>query len=174
MYLKNILIKFDREHSPAVVKKELNKILDRFKSDKIKDYFNSIAQLHSKWNFKKLRAEVTVAQAVIARDLKDKIREEGLRLSIDEYRPSRHEGRKEERIAAALEHRYENQDMIHFRGGYTEVLEEELVLSRPAHDDVKDALASAVEIAIKPKSTSSNRDLIGNVVNIRQSRFGGH
>ena len=148
--------------------------IDRFKSDKIKDYFNSIAQLHSKWNFKKLRAEVTVAQAVIARDLKDKIREEGLRLSIDEYRPSRHEGRKEERIAAALEHRYENQDMIHFRGGYTEVLEEELVLSRPAHDDVKDALASAVEIAIKPKSTSSNRDLIGNVVNIRQSRFGGH
>lgn len=147
--------------------------IDRFKTDKINDYFKAIAQLHSKWSFKKLRAEVTVAQAVIARDLKDRIREEGLRLSIDEFRPSRHEGRKEERIAAALEHRYENQDMIHFKGGYTDILEEELVLSRPAHDDVKDALASAVEIAIKPKSMRNRDELFGNVVNIRNSRFGG-
>ena len=148
--------------------------IDRFKTDKINDYFKAISTLHSKWNFKKLRAEVTVAQAVIARDLKDRIREEGLRLSIDEFRPSRHEGRKEERIAAALEHRYENQDVIHFKGGYTEILEEELVLSRPAHDDVKDALASAVEIAIKPKSLRNKDDFFNNVVNIRQSRFGGY
>lgn len=39
MYLKNILIKFDREHSPAVVKAELAKILDRFKSDRGKSSF---------------------------------------------------------------------------------------------------------------------------------------
>ena len=147
--------------------------IDRFKTDKINSYFKSISELHSKWSFKKLRAEVTVAQAVIARDLKDRVREEGLRLSIDEYRPSRHEGRKEERIAAALEHRYENQDMIHFKGGYTEILEEELVLSRPAHDDVKDALASAVEIAIKPKSLRNRDEFLSNVVNIRKNRFGG-
>ena len=147
--------------------------IDRFKSDKINDYFQAIAQLHSKWGFKKLRAEVTVAQAVIARDLKDRIREEGLRLSIDEFRPSRHDGRKEERIAAALEHRYENQDVIHFKGGYTDVLEEELILARPAHDDVKDALASAVEIAIKPKATYSRDDLFPNVVNLQRHRFGG-
>ena len=147
--------------------------IDRFKTDKINDYFKSIATLHSKWNFKKLRAEVTVAQAVIARDLKDRIREEGLRLSIDEYRPSRHEGRKEERIAAALEHRYENQDVIHFKGSYTDILEEELVLSRPAHDDVKDALASVVEIAIKPKSLRNRDELMNNVINIGSSRFGG-
>ena len=147
--------------------------IDRFKTDKINDYFKSIATLHSKWNFKKLRAEVTGAQAGIARDLKDRIREEGLRLSIDEYRPSRHEGRKEERIAAALEHRYENQDVIHFKGGYTDILEEELVLSRPAHDDVKDALASVVEIAIKPKSLRNRDELMNNVINIGSSRFGG-
>lgn len=39
MYLKNILLKFDREHSPVVVKKELNKILDRFKADRGKSAF---------------------------------------------------------------------------------------------------------------------------------------
>jgi len=147
--------------------------LDRFKTDKIKDYFDAIVHLHSKWGFKRLRAEVTVAQAVIARDLKDKIREEGLRLVIDEHRPNRNEGKKEERIASALEHRYENQDILHFMGGYTEILEEELVLARPAHDDLKDALASVVEIAVKPKSTKSKNELYSNVYNLKTSRFGG-
>ena len=96
-----------------------------------------------------------------------------MRLTIDEYRPSRHDGRKEERIAAALEHRYDNQDMIHFKGGYTDILEEELVLARPSHDDVKDALASAVEIAIKPKATHNKHELFNNVVNLNRNRFGG-
>lgn len=109
--------------------------IDRFRSDKISEYFSHIVALHSKWEFKKLRAEVTVAQAVIVRDLKDKMREEGLRLSVDEFRPSRSNGSKEERIAAALEHRYDNQSIWHFKGGYIDVLEEELVLSRPPHDD---------------------------------------
>lgn len=109
--------------------------IDRFKTDKISVYFEHVVSLHSKWEFKKLRAETTVAQSIIVRDLKDRMREEGLRLSIDEYRPTRKEGTKEERIAAALEHRYDNQTIWHFKGGYIDVLEEELVLSRPPHDD---------------------------------------
>ena len=124
--------------------------IDRFKADKISTYFDRLAQLHSKWNFRKLRAEVTVAQKLIVRDLKDEITRSGMMLSIDEFRPSRNEGSKEERIAAALEHRYENLSVWHYRGGYTSVLEEELVMNKPPHDDVKDALASAVEIAVKP------------------------
>lgn len=145
--------------------------IDVFKSDKIAEYFKHIVDLHSKWEFKKLRAEVTVAQAVIVRDLKDKMKEEGLTISIDEHRPTRNEGTKAERIAAALEHRYEQQQVWHFRGGYIDVLEEELVLARPPHDDIKDALASAVEIAVKPKRMS--RDEIGfNVVQFHP-RFGG-
>ncbi len=145
--------------------------IDRFKSDKILEYFEHIAALHSKWEFKKLRAEVTVAQAVIVRDLKDRLREEGLRLSIDEYRPTRSQGTKEERIAAALEHRYDNMSVWHFKGGYIDVLEEELILSRPPHDDVKDALASVVEIAVKPKKARYSEDF-QNVVQFN-SRFGG-
>ena len=143
-----------------------------FKSDKISEYFKQIAELHSKWEFKRLRAEVTVAQAVIVRDLKDKMREEGLSLSIDEHRPTRSEGKKEERIASALEHRYEGMHVWHFKGGYTDMLEEELVLARPPHDDIKDALASAVEVAIKPKrsrvdETSQNSNVAYH------PRFGG-
>jgi phage terminase large subunit-like protein len=146
--------------------------IEVFKSDKISEYFKNIAHLHSKWEFKKLRAEVTVAQAVIVRDLKDKLREEGLPLSIDEHRPTRNEGTKQERIASALEHRYDNQQIWHFKGGYTDVLEEELVLARPPHDDCKDALASAVEIAVKPKRRRDNDDVTSNVVSFHP-RFGG-
>lgn len=145
--------------------------IERFKTDRISVYFDNIARLHSKWDFKKLRAEVTVAQTVIVRDLKDKLREEGLRLSIDEFRPTRKEGTKEERIAAALEHRYDNQTIWHFKGGYIDILEEELVLTKPPHDDVKDALASVVEIAIKPKRSRNNEEKT-NVVQF-SSRFGG-
>jgi hypothetical protein len=146
--------------------------IDSFKTQKISEYFEHIAILHSKWEFNKLRAEVTVAQAVIVRDLKDKLREEGLRLSVDEFRPTRNEGTKQERIASALEHRYDNQQIWHFKGGYTDVLEEELVLARPAHDDIKDALASAVEIAVKPKRSRSSEFSGSNVVQFN-SRFGG-
>ncbi len=147
--------------------------IDRFKSDKISEYFSHIASLHAKWEFKKLRAEVTVAQKIIVNDLKEHIKKRGMRLSIEEFRPSSKEGTKEERIAAALEQRYDNQSIWHYRGGYTPVLEEELVLARPPHDDLKDALASAVEIAVKPKQSKSS-DELGLQYNLKpNSRFGG-
>lgn len=146
--------------------------IEAFKTDSISGYFDKVSSLHSKWEFKKLRAEVTVAQAMIVRDLKDKLREEGLRLSIDEFRPTRNEGTKQERIAAALEHKYENMTIWHFKGGYTDVLEEELIMARPAHDDIKDALASAIEIAVKPKSNRGSQERTSNVVQF-SARFGG-
>lgn len=147
--------------------------IDRFKTDKISVYFEHIKKLHSKWGFRKLRAEVSVAQAIIVNDLRDSMREEGLSVSIDAHRPTRHEGSKEERIASALEYRYDNQVIWHFKGGYIDVLEEELMLSRPAHDDIKDALASAIEIAIKPKKSRYSDDTaFGNIIPIH-SRFGG-
>jgi hypothetical protein len=145
--------------------------IDVFKSDKISEYFSHLVNLHSKWEFKKLRAEVTVFQAVIVRDLKDKMKEEGLSLSIEEHRPTRNEGNKEERIASALEHRYENMHIWHFKGGYTDMLEEQLILARPAHDDIKDALASVIGIAVKPKNVERNE--LRKQTNIYHPRFGG-
>ena len=146
--------------------------LDRFKSDKISEYFSHIIDLHSKWHFKKLRAEVTVAQAVIARDLRDKIKQEGLRLSIEEHRPSKSEGSKEERISAALEHRYDNLAVWHTEGGFTNILEEELVQARPKHDDLKDTLAMVVEMAVKPMRSRRDSTQRSSVLK-HHSRFGG-
>lgn len=147
--------------------------IDRFKTDKTLDYFKHVAALHSKWRFQKLRAEVSVAQKVIVNSIKDYVRKEGLRLSVDEFRPSKAEGTKEERIAAALEHLYDNLQMWHQEGGWTAVLEEELVLARPAHDDVKDALASAVEIAIAPAKSAGAAVKDFFTQTKATSRFGG-
>lgn len=147
--------------------------IDRFKSDRTSEYFLHIKQLHSKWRFNKMRAEVSVGQQVIVNSIKDYIQKDGLTLKVEEYRPSRKEGTKEERIAAALEHKYDNMEMYHLEGGWTSILEEELVLSRPPHDDIKDALASAMAIATPPPRNSgkSVQDFLGGPLN--RNRFGG-
>ena len=124
--------------------------IDRFKTDKTIEYFKHVAALHSKWNFKKLHAEVTAAQKVIVESIKSYIKKNGTTLSVIEYRPSKQEGSKEERIAAALEPKYDDYQVWHFEGGWTAVLEDELIKARPDHDDIKDALASAVSIAVNP------------------------
>ena len=143
----------------------------RFKTDRIKEYFDNILTAHSKWGFRKMRAEITVAQQAIVTELKENyIKPMGLPLSIDEYRPTRNEGDKEERISAVLEPRYENLQMWHYKGGNCQLLEEELVLRRPPHDDIKDALANAIAIAKAPMQ-HQQRQQQTNV--IYHSRFGG-
>jgi len=147
--------------------------IDRFKSDRVKEYYDHIARLHSTWRFSKLRAEVTVAQIVIVNGIKDYIKKNGLSLPVEEYRPSSKEGSKEDRMKAVLEPLYDNLQMWHREGGWTMDLEEELVQARPSHDDIKDSLASAISIAVKPKQSikSKMEDFI-NKPN-KTSRFGG-
>lgn len=147
--------------------------IDRFKEDRIAGYFEKILHMTNKWNLRKLRCEVTAAQATIVKDLKDNyIKAQGINLKILEHRPTSHSGSKEERIDAALSARYDNQMMWHYRGGNCQVLEEELLSYHPPHDDVKDALASAVEVAIKPSASKARQG--SSVVPIAtHPRFGG-
>jgi len=145
--------------------------MDRFKTDKIKTMFDHLVVMHQKWSFRKLRAEVTAAQSMIAGDFKDYIRQEGMSLSIDENRPTRNEGSKAERIAAILEPRYENLTVYHTKGGLTSALEEELILARPKHDDLKDTLASVVQIAVAPRGLGQLGVKKSNIV--YNTRFGG-
>jgi hypothetical protein len=147
--------------------------IDRYKAEKSIDHFKHVLDLHSKWGFKKLSAEVTAAQKILVEDIKDYAKKHALGLSVVEYRPSKVEGSKEERIAATLEWRYENMQMWHFEGGWTNVLEEELVLARPPHDDVKDALTSAISIAVKPAYGAYNKVKDFLTDNGPRSRFRG-
>lgn len=165
-YTAIVVIGIDSDHNRYVLD------IDRFKTDSISTYFEHILKAHTKWGFRKMRAEVTVAQQAIVRSLKDNyIKPRGLLLSIDEHRPSRADGDKEERISAILEPLYTNMQVWHYRGGNCQSLEEELVLRRPPHDDIKDSLANACAIAVAPKKYLTG-NMQNNVVKFH-SRFGG-
>lgn len=125
--------------------------IDRFKADKPSEYFKRILKLYEKWGFRKIRAEITAAQVVIVKDLKESyIKPLGLSLVIDEFRPSAREGTKDERVMAILEPKYSNRQIWHYVGGNCQTLEEELIFRSPLHDDCKDAFASAVDFAVAP------------------------
>lgn len=127
--------------------------IDRFKTDRIQDYFDHVIQLHNKYNFKKLRGEATVAQSVIVKYMKDKLASSGCPLHIEEYKPIKD---KEERMDAVLRPLYEENKIFHYRGGNCELLEAELLAAKPEHDDIKNAVADAVEIAVPPFEIFTN------------------
>ena len=146
--------------------------IDRFKTDRIAEYFSHILRLHEKWSFRKLRAEITAAQSVIVKDLKDNyVRPYGLLMSVDEFRPPAKVGGKQERIMAILQPKYDNLQIYHPKVGFTQVLEEELSSRAPAHDDVIDALANAIDVSVPPAKTQGNRGQT-NVIQFNK-RFGG-
>jgi hypothetical protein len=146
--------------------------IDRFKTDaKIKDYYDAILRMQIKWDFRKMRAECTAAQKAIVRELKNSyIVPNGLALSVEEHSPTRALGSKEERLKAILEPRYDNLSVWHYRGGHCQTLEDELILEHPPHDDVKNAVADAIDICIPP--ARMNRTTNDNVVTFN-TRFGG-
>lgn len=146
--------------------------IDRFKTNEISVYFDRLLRLHSKWAFRKVIAECTAAQSVIVNDLKiNYIRPYGLALSVEEFKPSRYLGAKEERIAAVLQPRYQNRQVWHYLGGWCQTLEDELVQIYPPHDDLKDTLATVISGCIPPSSTKLTSN--NNMYNYNQIRFGG-
>jgi phage terminase large subunit-like protein len=167
-YTAIAVIGMDSEHSVYILE------IDRFKTNKISEIFEHVLALHTKWDFRRLGCEITSGQKMIVQELKDSyIRPYGLMLSVVEIKHTRHQGSKEERIAAALEPRYDNHAVWHYKGGNCEILEEELMMEHPPHDDCMDALASVLEIAVPPSGRSS-RDRNGRSANIvTHERFGG-
>lgn len=147
--------------------------IERFKTDKISEYFSKILKLHQKWDFRKIRAEVTTAQQVIVNDLKQNyIRPHGLALSVEDFKPNRHQGSKEERIESILQPRYTNRQVWHYQGGNCQILEEELVLTNPPHDDVKDCLAACIDTCVAPSSVAQRTS--SNILPFNtNTRFGG-
>jgi hypothetical protein len=140
--------------------------IDRFRTNRISDMYERTIRCYRKWGFKKLRAEVTAAQSLIVQQFKDYMRQQNVPIIIDEHRPT---SNKEERVRAALEPRYTNQTIWHYKGGNCQTLEEELMVEHPEHDDIKDCLAAVVEIAKAPMKKVAWKT--NNVV--YSTRFGG-
>lgn len=166
-YTAIAVIGIDFEHNIYVLE------IDRFKTRKISEIYERILNLYVKWDFRKIGCEITSGQKMIVQELKDQyIRPNGLMLSVQDIKHTKHEGTKEERIAALLEPRYDNMSIWHYRGGNCEILEEELINFHPAHDDCMDALASAVSIAVPPSSARGSSQRLPTSV-ITHPRFGG-
>lgn len=145
----------------------------RFKTDSIKTYYEELLALYNKWRFKTLVAETAAAQQAIVKELKEAyLKPNGIMLTIKEQKPTRHEGTKEERMVAILEPIYDNMAVWHYRGGNCQILEDELVLQFPPHDDCKDALANAIAHVVAPAIRNEDRNKSGNVIKFHP-RFGG-
>jgi phage terminase large subunit-like protein len=144
--------------------------IDRFKTNKISVMYDRAEAVFRKWRFKKMRCEAVAAQRLIVQQFKDYMRGQSIVFTVDEYFPPKTMN-KAERIASILEPRYQNNQIYHYQGGNCQVLEEELLMNNPEHDDVKDCIAAAVEIA-KPTIGSNRWGRKDNVVSFN-SRWGG-
>lgn len=145
--------------------------LTRFKTFRYEDYYMEIERLHRKWGFKRILIETNAGGNLVCEYVKDMVRKSGGSLVVDGHAATKNEGRKLERIAAILEPRYENGTILHLKAGLTNVLENELVLQRPKHDDLKDALAAAVQIAKPPAKRNTD---MSKIIPINfHPRFGG-
>ncbi len=122
--------------------------LERFKTNQVSEYFNRLLRMHVKWGFRKIRMETTVAQNTIVETLKkDYIVPHGLALAVESINPRKD---KIERMEGILQPKYANKQIWHYHGGNCQILEEEVVLQHPPHDDLKDSVANAIEMLIPP------------------------
>lgn len=148
--------------------------IERFKTDKVDNFFKAVLRTHSKWGYSWIRPEVNMNQAVFAKYIKDKAKENGLSLKVDPIRHSGSMGSKEERMYATLQPLYEGMKVYHRKGGNFEILEEELLDAKPAHDDVKDTLAIVCswDKLVAPRRPRQDED--DNVHYLQPNkRFGG-
>ena len=145
--------------------------LERFQTDKPEVYYAKIEELYDYWEFTKITIETNTAGKIIKNAIESLVRVNGGKLEVEGKPHTSHSGKKEERIAQALHSRYRNGTMFHTKGGYTKLLEEELKLAKPPHDDLKDALAIAVAECVTPLKRRHQQTKTGNVISL--SRFGG-
>ena len=148
--------------------------LIRFKTTNFSDYYNEVVNLHRKWKFKKIRVETNAGGMFVKNELERFIRQNGDVLAVDGKAAVRSQGSKPERKGAALEWRYAEQKIWHYRGGLNSDFEDEIVLTRPKNDDLSDAFLGAIAIAKAPGKRNSRENvqvMESNV--IYDGRFGG-
>jgi len=145
--------------------------IDRFQTDRISFIVDRLFMVVDKWRPRRVKIEVVAAQKFVYTSTLDAMRERNVFFNLDEYKPQGR-GNKEIRINNTLEPLYKNQLVFHYRGGNCEILEDELVLQHPPHDDISDSLMIANEMAERPSITGKKRGNQSNIVQF-DSRFGG-
>jgi phage terminase large subunit-like protein len=143
----------------------------RFQTDEMQEYFKQLLVAYNKWGFRRVACETNAAGKVIVKNLRtDYLLRHSIPLELIEVPRTSHEGSKLERTDAMLIPAYTENKVFHAAEGNIQFLEDELLVRHPAHDDCKDAVATAFEYSTRPpRRTSSTND---NVVTFHK-RFGG-
>ena len=145
--------------------------LKRFQTDKAEVYYQELIELYAYWGFRECTIETNAGGKVVASFIQDNLRADGHLLVINSQAKNQTHGSKEERNSLLLEPMYRQKSVYHTKGGYSRLLEEELRLSKPPHDDLKDAMYIAVSTAKRPTKPRFNTNRrTGNVV-MASSRF---
>ena len=148
--------------------------LERFQTSQFDVYYNKAIDLHRKWKFRNIVVETNSGGKFVEQELKNRIRLNGDNLAVTGKHTTRNDGNKRERAAAILEPRYANNSVFHMRGGLMGIYEEELILERPPHDDLLDAVCSSITIAKAPGKNTVNKFYLDNDKKVvTDSRFGG-
>lgn len=146
--------------------------LDRFKTASFQVYYDNIMRLSTKWGFRKIKIETNAGGKLVANEIERISRENGGAISVNAKTNSGVSAKsKAMRQYAVVNPKYELKSIFHRRDGLTSVLEEEIILERPPHDDLVDALGMALEDAKPPMKTRQYLDTEQKV--ITDSRFGG-
>lgn len=148
--------------------------LEQFKTSDYEEYYRHVLDLHLYWGFREITVETNSVGKQVKAAIENKAVEEGLRLRVTGISRTWKDGSKQERHAATLEPRYRQGKILHFKGGLIPELEEQVLLARPRHDDLEDALCIAVEnTSAAPRGldyTSKNK---ANRAVQSHPRFGG-
>lgn len=144
--------------------------ITQFQTDKRSVYAEEIIKLWSRWGFKTVDVELEGAGKIVAEGLKDYMRENGYNLLVN-GEPAPRGISKFERHASITIPRYEQGIVFHRKGGWTPELEDQIVLERPAHDDLIDVVTMGVQKLKKPMV--NNYGMQSAKVIKASSRFGG-
>lgn len=144
--------------------------LERFQTDRAEVYYERLMKLHQYWDFREVTVETNAGGKVVANFIQDEARRQGHSLVVKHQPKNQVHGSKEERNDQLFGPLYRNKSVYHTKGGYTRDLEEELMLARPPHDDLKDAIWISVSNSkrvAKPKFATNRTKSVVNA----ESRF---
>lgn len=146
--------------------------LARFRTSNFQVYYDNVMALSNKWGFRKITIETNAGGKFVAQEIERLSREAGGLISVD-CRSNAGFGSKSKlmRQYAIVTPKYEIKSVFHRKDGLTSILEEELILERPPHDDLVDALGMALEKIKLPMKTRVYLDDDKKV--ITDTRFGG-
>lgn len=145
--------------------------ISQFKTSNFSEYYDEVIALHYKWGFKKIRVETNAGGQFVKQELERLIRQNGNILAVEGRSVTRSSGNKAERKAATLHWRYDAKTIWHYKGGLISELEDQIILERPRHDDIVDALIASIEITKPPGKRTQHTITEDNV--IYDTRFGG-